>query len=61
MALENYTTTLEEVVTKEELYNGIKYIADKINKLRKNLIIEKHVHTIIQKVLQGPIVTISLL
>ena len=47
MALENYTTMLEEVVMKEELYNGIKYIANKINKLRKNLIIEEYIYTII--------------
>ena len=46
-ALENYTTTLEEVVTKEELYNSIKYIADKINKLYKNLIIEERVYAIV--------------
>ena len=47
MAFENYTTVLEEVITKEELYNSIKYIADKINKLRKNLIIEERIYTII--------------
>ena len=46
-ALENYTTTLEEIVIKEELYNSIKYIADKINKLYKNLIIEERVRTIV--------------
>ena len=51
MALENYTTTLEEVVTKKELYNSIKYIVDKINKLRKNLITEERVYTIIKEVL----------
>ena len=50
-ALENYTTTLEEVVIKEELYNGIKYVADKINKLYKNLIIEECIYTIVQEVL----------
>ena len=51
MALENYTTTLEEVVTKEELYNSIKYVANKINKLRKNLIIEECIYTIVKEVL----------
>ena len=60
-ALENYTTTLEEVVTKEELYNGIKYIADKINELRKNLITEERIYAIVQEVLQEPIATIDLL
>ena len=51
VALKNYTTALEEVVIKEELYNGIKYIADKINELRKNLIIEEYIYTIIKEVL----------
>ena len=47
IALENYTTMLEEVVTKEELYNSIKHVANKINKLYKNLIIEERVYTIV--------------
>ena len=51
MALENYTTALEEVVTKEELYNGIKYITNKINELYKNLIIEERICTIVKEVL----------
>ena len=51
MALENYTTILEEVVTKEELYNNIKYITNKINKLYKNLIIEEYIYAIIKEVL----------
>ena len=42
---------LEEVVTKEELYNSIKYIADKINKLYKNLITEKYIYAIVKEVL----------
>ena len=42
---------LEEVVTKEELYNGIKYVVNKINKLYKNLIMEERVYTIVQEVL----------
>ena len=50
-ALENHTTTPEEVVTEEELHNGIKHIADKINKLRKNLITEERVRTIVQEAL----------
>ena len=61
IALENCTTILEEVVTKEELYNGIKHVADKINELYKNLITEEYVYTIVQEVLQGLIVTIDLL
>ena len=51
VAFENRTTILEEIVTKEELYNSIKYVADKINKLRKNLIIEERIRAIVQKVL----------
>ena len=51
MALENRTTILEEVVTKKELYNGIKHVANKINKLYKNLIIEEYIYTIIKEVL----------
>ena len=47
VALKNCTTMLEEVVTKEELYNNIKYIANKINKLCKNLIMEERVYTIV--------------
>ena len=46
---------------KEELYNSIKHVANKINKLYKNLIIEEHVRTIVQEALQEPIVTINLL
>ena len=46
-ALENYTTALEEIVTKEELYNSIKHVADKINELYKNLMTEKRVRTIV--------------
>ena len=42
---------LEEVVTKEELYNSIKYVANKINKLYKNLIMEEYIYIIIQEVL----------
>ena len=48
-------------MTKKELYNSIKHVADKINKLHKNLITEEHVRAIIQEVLQGPIATINLL
>ena len=51
VALKNYTTVLEEVITKEKLYNSIKYIANKINKLYKNLIIEEHIYAIIKEVL----------
>ena len=47
MALENRTVVLEEVVTKEELYNDIKHVVDKINKLRKNLIMEERIRAII--------------
>ena len=47
VALENYTTAPEEVVIKEELYNSIKHVADKINKLRKNLITEERVRAIV--------------
>ena len=46
-SLENRTIALEEVVTKEELYNGIKHVADKMNKLRKNLMTEERVCTIV--------------
>ena len=46
---------------KEELYNSIKHVADKINKLRKNLITEEYIRTIVQEILQGPIATIDLL
>ena len=34
-------------MTKEELYNSIKHVADKINKLYKNLIIEERVYAIV--------------
>ena len=46
---------------KEELYNSIKYIVDKINKLYKNLIIEEYIYSIIKEVLKGPIITINTL
>ena len=49
--LENRTTALEEVVTKEELYNGMKYVANKINKLYKNLMTEERVYAIVQEAL----------
>ena len=60
-AFENYTIALEEVVTKEELYNSIKYIVDKINKLYKNLMIEERIYAIVKEALQELIVTIGLL
>ena len=39
----------------------MKYVADKINKLRKNLIMEERIYTIVQEALQRPTATIDLL
>ena len=60
-SLENHTTAPEEVVTKEELYNSIKHVADKMNELHKNLMTEERVRAIVQEALQGSMATIDLL
>ena len=60
-ALENRTAAPEEVVTKEELHNGMKHVADKMNELRKNLMTEERVRAIVQEALQEPMATIDLL